>query len=65
MITADQLEALMYDLPLLARAHRSRRGLSMHEAAAQVGIAVSTISRIESGFSCDVRTLILLLRWME
>jgi hypothetical protein len=65
VITSHRLEALMYDLPLLLAASRGRRGLSITATAAEVGCAVSTISRMEAGFSCDVRTLILLLRWIE
>jgi len=65
MITSHRLEALMYDLPLLLAATRRRSGYSMHAVAMQAGCAVSTISRVEAGYSCDVKTLILVLRWIE
>jgi hypothetical protein len=35
-VTAARLETLMYDLPLLVAASRSRRGLTMHGAAAEI-----------------------------
>lgn len=65
IITSIQLQALMYDLPLLVAAHRRHRKLNLQDAASQAGVAPSTINRVENGFSCDVKTLIHLLRWME
>lgn len=55
----------MYDLPLLVAASRGRRRLSLHTAAREAGIAISTLSRIENGFPCDVYTLITVLKWIE
>jgi len=65
MITAADIQALMYDLPVLLAASRGRRGMSMHAAAHDAGVSSSTIHRIEGGYSCDVYTLILILRWIE
>ena len=55
----------MYDLPLLVVSTRRRRMQSLTLAAAYAGISVSTLSRLERGYGCDVRTLIEVLRWME
>lgn len=65
IVTAADLEVLMYGLPHLVAASRRRRGLTMHGAAAQIGVAASTITRIEQGHSCDVRVLIRVLAWLE
>jgi hypothetical protein len=65
LITSVGLEALMYDLPLLVASTRGRRRESLHTAARNAEIAVSTLYRIESGLYCDVRTLIRVLRWLE
>lgn len=65
-ITSTELKALMYDLPLLVAATRRRRRQSVRAAAAKVGVASSTMFRIESSKGdCDVHTLILILRWIE
>jgi transcriptional regulator with XRE-family HTH domain len=55
----------MYDLPLLITASRGRRRLNIRDAAQEIGCAVSTVSRIENGYGCDVNTLALLLFWLE
>lgn len=65
MITADRLQALMYDLPLLVAASRGRRGVSLHSAAHTAGVSPSTLHRLENGYFCDVRTVINVLRWIE
>ena len=65
MITAEQLSALMYDLPILVAACRNRRGLTMRAAALQIGVVSSTIHRVERGVGCDVDTLILILDWLH
>lgn len=65
MITANLLEALMYDLPLLVAASRGRRGVSLHSVAIAVGVSPSTLHRLEGGYPCDVRTVINVLRWIE
>ncbi len=41
------------------------RGLTMREAAAQIGIAAAAVCRIEQGKLPDARTLIRLCRWLK
>lgn len=65
MITSADLKALMYDLPLLLTASRTRRGLSIYTAAAQAGVGPHTLQRIEWGKNCEVATLVRLLAWLE
>lgn len=65
MITAAALEKLMYDIPLLVTATRGRRRLTLHTTARGIGVAVSTLYRVESACSCDINTLIRILRWLE
>lgn len=64
MITAAKLSDLLNDLPCFVRSMRRRQNLGIKVAAADIGISTSTLSRVENGHGCDVRTLIKLLTWV-
>jgi len=46
------------------RLHRTVRGLSLRDAAAQIGIGHATLMRIETGQAFDAETLLKLWSWM-
>jgi DNA-binding XRE family transcriptional regulator len=53
-------------LPVIIRAHRRTRNLSLRQAARQVGVAASSIARIEAGDDLpNADTLIKLIRWLD
>ena len=48
----------------MIKAYRQKRDLSLTETAEQIGIAKSTLHRIEVGKDCDLPSLFKLLNWM-
>lgn len=61
----DELASLVENLPLLVREKRRREGLSIREAARQVGCSFSTLHRFESSDQgWNGRLLPDLLRWL-
>lgn len=65
MIPAKDIATLMGRLPTVILLARHRRRLNIREAAGQADISVSTFSRLENGYYCDVRTLVKILQWLE
>lgn len=63
--TYTQLADLLEQLPLLLREARRRRGLATRDAAEEMQIAHSTVSRIETGDGCALPTAIAVLRWLD
>lgn len=61
----SELADVLAALPLICREMRRARGLSMREAAKQVGVSFSTIHRIESGEDCVASNLIAVMRWVD
>lgn len=59
----DAARALRH-LPTMLRAYRRARGLTMAQAAAQVGVARMTIWRIENGKDVRMHLLVAVLDWM-
>jgi transcriptional regulator with XRE-family HTH domain len=43
---------------------RRRRGLSVREAATQIGVQYTTLYRMEHGTSVSVETLVLVIAWL-
>lgn len=64
-MNGEHLANLMYDLPVLVAAKRTRTGLTLRGAAEQVGVEHHTILRIERGYDCRVSTLIRVLTWLD
>lgn len=55
----------MYDLPTLVAKTRRRRRMDLRAAAEAIGCAPSTLWSVENGGGCNMRTLILLMHWIE
>lgn len=51
-------------LGMLIRAYRHKTDLTLMELAAEIGVGVSTLSRVETGDGMDGETLGKVLVWM-
>jgi len=60
-----ELADVLDNLPLLVRETRRSRRLSQRAAAADIGCAFSTISRVENAEDCVLSNAIAMLRWMD
>ncbi len=49
---------------LIAR-RRQTMGLSLRDVAGPLGLAVSTLHRMENGASCDINTYLILAKWLK
>ena len=64
MTTGDRPE--IEDLAARVRAHRRDLGIGMREAARQIGVSASTLSRVEGGGHLpDRENLFRFQRWLE
>lgn len=60
-----ELATLLENLPMLLREARRSRQLSGRAAGAEIGISVSTISRVENGAECSLTNAVAVLRWLD
>ncbi len=60
-----ELATLLENLPMLMREARRSRQLSGRTAGAEIGISVSTISRVENGAECSLTNAVAVLRWLD
>ncbi len=44
---------------------REAMGLSLRDIAGPLGVAVSTLHRMENGASCDIETYLILCKWLK
>jgi transcriptional regulator with XRE-family HTH domain len=65
LISYTELADLLEQLPLLVREARRARRLTMHQAAEQIGVAASTVMRLEHGEGGDRAVAVLVLRWLD
>lgn len=56
---------LLGNLPQLAQDAREARGLTVKQAAAQVGIGDTTLASFEAGSNCTKSTLLAVLGWLS
>lgn len=63
--TYGEVVAVLAALPLISREARRARGLSLREAARQIGCSFSTLSRIESGENCTLDHACEVLDWLD
>jgi transcriptional regulator with XRE-family HTH domain len=63
--TYSELAEVIDSLPLLVRERRRQMRLSVRAAAAEVGVAPSTLSRVENGAGYDSGSLTAILRWLD
>ena len=59
------LAQVISDLPVIVRAARRMRRLSVRALADEVGVSPMTISRVENGREAEGPTLRLLLLWLD
>lgn len=64
LISYAELADLVENLPLIVLENRRRRQISLREAARELGVSFSTISRVERGEDFNTRILPDLLRWL-
>ena len=64
LISYAELADLVENLPLIVLENRRRRQISLREAASELGVSFSTISRVERGEDFNTRILSDLLRWL-
>ena len=64
LISYAELADLVENLPLIVLENRRRRQISLREAARELGVSFSTISRVERGEDFNTRILSDLLRWL-
>lgn len=60
-----EMAAVLDNLPLLLREARRARGLSERAAAAQIGLAFSTVHRMEHRAGYHVNAAVAVLRWLD
>lgn len=60
-----ELAEVLDVLPILLREARRARGLRMQDVAEQVGVAASTVCRIEAGEGCRLDSAVAVLRWLD
>jgi DNA-binding XRE family transcriptional regulator len=63
--TYGELADILVKLPVLVRETRRQRRLSQRAAAAQIGIAPSTVCRFEQGAGLDLDNVIAILHWFD
>jgi transcriptional regulator with XRE-family HTH domain len=61
-----EAEATLLDLPAALKTTRTRLGLTLKAAAAQIGVTTQTLSRLESGDTSNPTqtTILATLRWL-
>ena len=57
LISYAELADLVENLPLIVLENRRRRQISLREAARELGVSFSTISRVERGEDFNTRIL--------
>ncbi len=60
-----ELADVLASLPLLLRAERRRRKLSVRGAAEELTMSFATVSRIEQGEDCALSNAAKVLRWLD
>jgi transcriptional regulator with XRE-family HTH domain len=65
LLAYDEIIAVLETLPVILREARRRKGLSTREAADQLGVSFSSVSRWERASQCvpDRPAIIRILRW--
>lgn len=64
-ISFGELANVLDDLPVIVLNARRGRRVSQREAAAEIGVSYSTISRIETGGEFSSTSLRALLLWLD
>lgn len=59
------LAAVLMAIPQTLADTRHERGLTMQDAADQIGVSISTVHRIENGYTLTPRYTPDLLRWLD
>lgn len=64
LLSYGELADLVEHLPLLLREARRQHRLTMKQAGDQIGIASSTVLRLEAGQGAVLETAVAVLRWL-
>lgn len=48
----------------MLKLYRNTHGVSIRECSKEIGVSTATLSRIENGKDCDMKSLFKLLEWM-
>ncbi len=65
LATYSELAEVLDQLPTLVRAERRRRGVSGRQAAREIGVSNTLVSRFEAGRGINVYNALLFLRWLD
>lgn len=63
--TYTEVAQVLDSLPIIAREARRARGLSLRQAAREIGCSFSTLHRIEEGENCHLSHAVELLSWLD
>jgi transcriptional regulator with XRE-family HTH domain len=61
----SELAHVLDQLPMLCKEKRRREGLSLREAAKQMGVAFSVVTRFENGTGVHLDSAKAVLRWLD
>lgn len=61
----SELADVLDSLPMLCREKRRREGLSLREAAKQMGVAFSVVTRFENGTGVHLDSAKAVLHWLD
>ena len=65
MMTFHDLADILDGLPLLMREARRARRMTPKEVADEIGIASTTVWRLEKGQGCTLKNASAILRWFD
>ena len=60
-----ELAQVIKELPVLVRERRKQDGSSVREAARRIGVAASTVCRVETGDLPNGENMVLILQWLD
>lgn len=65
LTTYAELAQIVDVLPLLTKEARRGRGLSLRDAAAEIGTGFNTLTRFEHGANVNLSNAVKILRWLD
>jgi len=65
LVSFTEIARVLEDLPVIVRSVRRARRLSLREMADQSGVSFNTITRLEHGAACSIRSAAALLLWLD
>lgn len=65
LTTYSELADVLQLLPVLVREKRRLRGLSLRQAAKEIGVSFNTVTRFERGEDAVMSTVVAVFRWLD